>query len=154
MNENENGNDKVESLKLFQTLTEAVGARATLQAMLGNLNNEELNRYLKACYGFTTLMTTDAACELLKRFKTAKKNKKAFRKNGYCGFRNFDRMCPALTGYSSKQIRNYAAGYKTPPKAAKSVVHLTTDEIKAREARQKAQAGIDATAAENRLARR
>lgn len=79
------------------------------------LTDLDLARFLRDCHNFHRTMTFPAAAELLKRYNAAHD-----RGELYLGFSNFDKMCPAVTGFTGTQIRNYAKGYKTPPKKVKA----------------------------------
>lgn len=85
----------------------------------------ELGSYLRDCRDFNRVMTTPAARLLMTRYQAARDRKELF-----LGYRNFDKMCLCVTGLTSQTIRNYAAGYKTPPKsAARVIAPLTPQEI-------------------------
>lgn len=106
------------------------------------LSNDKLFKYLQALKDFTQSVTQDAAAEFLARFKQAKKSKQPF-----AGYKDFNRACANLIGYSGRQIRNIAAGTPTP-KIKAAVKPLTPEEKTYRAEKQALQDKIDlATAA-------
>jgi hypothetical protein len=141
-----------EESAIFQSIrTSSALTQADVAFQVENFTDLELTSYLRECHKLHRVMTTPAAASLIARFKAARK-----RKELYCGFSDFDKMCPALTGFSSRQIRNYADGYATPPKAAAKVLTPKTaqemqDEKDADALQARTQATIDEARRQSQL---
>ena len=102
-----------------------------------DLTDKDLFESLRIGFRVDSQVLGPLCASFLKRFKKAKKDKQEFH-----GFKNLTRACPALTGYSSQQVRNLAAGTPTPVKKA-SVKQLTPAEKLARHEAQKLQDKLD-----------
>jgi hypothetical protein len=137
--------------EIFQTLqADKALTQDDVAFQVDTLSDLKLAEYLRDCNNegdrFHRVMTTPAAAELMKRFKAAKKRGEPF-----LGYRNFDTMCPAFTGFTSKQIRNYAKGYKTPPpKVSRVVTQPTAQEIKDKQDQEKLEAETQASIVESK----
>ena len=97
--------EKSKIILAFTDLTQITDADA--------LTDKELFANLQIGFRIDSQVIGPLCASFLKRFKKAKKDKQEFH-----GFKNLVRACPVLTGYSSQQVRNLAAGTPTPIKKA------------------------------------
>jgi hypothetical protein len=97
--------EKSKIILAFQDLTKIQDVDA--------LTDKDLFANLQIGFRIDSQVIGPLCASFLRRFKAAKKEKKDFH-----GFKNLTRACPVLTGYSSQQVRNLAAGTPTPIKKA------------------------------------
>jgi hypothetical protein len=112
-----------------------------------DLTDKELFESLRIGFRIDSQVLGPLCASFLKRFKKAKKEKKDFH-----GFKNLTRACPVLTGYSSQQVRNLAAGTPTPVKRV-APKQLTAAEQIRRDAARKLQEKQDVADAISEAAR-
>ena len=125
--------EKSKIILAFQDLTKIQDVDA--------LTDKDLFANLQIGFRIDSQVIGPLCASFLRRFKAAKKEKKDFH-----GFKNLTRACPVLTGYSSQQVRNLAAGTPTPIKKA-TFKPLSAAEKLARNEARKLQDQVDLAAA-------
>lgn len=121
--------EKSEIISHFSELTKATDIDGLTDAALFNFMRDGLR--------VTAQILSPFCASFIKRFKKAKKEKHDFH-----GYTDFNRAAERLTGYSGRQVRNLAAGTRTPIKKA-TVKPLSVAEKLARHEARKLQDKID-----------